>query len=271
MYYMKSIILFSVLIITITACNMQKVESQKMETINDTKTENRKPKADDSAKNFVLVELFTSEGCSSCPPADKVLSRLGSEQPVSGVEIVPLALHVDYWNYLGWKDEFSDAAYSRRQSGYAEHFNLNSSYTPQMVIDGQKEFVGSNFDTAVNAVKEAAKMKRGAVEMEIENGKLNINISDLPKHDTAYVLIVITEDDLQTNVKRGENSGRKLSHTGVVRELKLVGNVEAGKNEFQATADLNLQNGWKKDNLNVIVFVQGQDSKSIFAVGKTSF
>lgn len=264
---MKSIILFSILMLSVAACSAQKVESQKMET---TKIEDQRSNIKEH-KNYVLVELFTSEGCSSCPPADKVLSRLDSEQPVDNVEIVPLALHVDYWNYLGWKDEFSDAAYSRRQSGYAEHFNLDSSYTPQMVIDGQKEFVGSNFDTAVNAIKEAAKAKRGVVDMIIVNGKLNVDISDLPKHDTAYVLLFITEDNLQTNVKRGENSGRTLSHTGVVREMKLLGNIEAVKNNLSISADLSLQKGWRKENLNIIVFVQGQNSKKILAVGKTSF
>lgn len=250
--------------LSVAACSAQKVESQKAEK---PKIEDQKPKTENQ-KNYVLVELFTSEGCSSCPPADKVLSRLNSEQPVADVEIIPLALHVDYWNYLGWKDEFSDAAYSRRQSGYANHFKLDSNYTPQMVVDGNKQFVGSNFDRAVNAVKESAKTKRGAVEMAAEDDKLNVEISGLPKHDTSYVWLVITEDKLETNVRRGENSGRKLSHTGVVREMKLLGNVEAGKDEFQTTADLSFQKDWKKDNLNVIVFVQGQDSKSIFAVGK---
>ena len=258
------------MLLSVAACTMQKVESQKMET---TKTETEtakieKPKSDSIRKNFVLVELFTSEGCSSCPPADKVLSRLNSEQPVSDVEIIPLALHVDYWNYLGWKDEFSDAAYSHRQSGYANHFKQDSNYTPQMVVDGQKQFVGSNYNNAVNAIKEAAKNERGAVEITGENEKLNVEISGLPKHDASYVWLVITEDNLETNVKRGENSGRKLVHNGVVREMKLLGNVEAGKDAFSTSADLNFQKDWKKDNLNVIVFVQGQDSKSIFAVGK---
>ncbi len=264
MKYMKSIILFSILLLSVAACSAQKVESQKAEI---KKIEDQKSKVENQ-KNYVIVELFTSEGCSSCPPADKVLSRLNGEQPVADVEIIPLALHVDYWNYLGWKDEFSDSAYSRRQSGYADHFKQDSNYTPQMVVDGRTQFVGSNYNNAVNAVKEAAKTKRGAVEMTVENDKLNIEISDLPKHDTSYVWLVVTEDNLETNVKRGENSGRKLSHDGVVRQMKLLGNVEAGKNEFQTTADLILQKEWKKDNLNIIVFVQGQDSKNIFAVGK---
>ena len=268
MKYMKSIILFSVLLLSVAACSAQRVESQKAEKNEKTMTETEKPKTDSTAKNFVLVELFTSEGCSSCPPADKVLARLDSEQPVSDVEIVPLALHVDYWNYLGWKDEFSDASYSRRQSGYADRFKQDSVYTPQMVVNGETQFVGSNFDTAVNAVKSAAKAEKGAVEMTVENDKLNVNISGLPKHDASYVWLVVTEDDLQTNVRRGENSGKKLSHTGVVREMKLLGNVEAGKNEFTTTADLSIAKDWKKDNLNVIIFVQGQDSKNIFAVGK---
>ena len=257
---MKLSILLIALLFTFSACSAQQVESQKVE-VKQTKSKNQQ-------KNLVLVELFTSEGCSSCPPADKVLARLQNEQPLSNIEIVPLALHVDYWNYLGWKDEFSSNQYSQRQSGYAESFKLDSSYTPQMVIDGKTQFVGSNFETAVNAVKEAAKMKKATVEMALKNDQLKIEIAELPEHDTAYVWLAIAEDNLQTNVRRGENSGKKLNHAAVVREMQLLGNVESGKNNFSSTANLVIPAHWKKENLSLIVFVQGQNSKQIFALGK---
>lgn len=260
--------MFFALFISLTACSAQKVESQKNENEKVALTKDQKPKTKDQTKNYVLVELFTSEGCSSCPPADKVLARLEAEQPVEDVEIIPLALHVDYWNYLGWRDEFSSAAYSARQNGYADKFNLDAIYTPQMVVDGAKQFTGSQFETAVNSVKETAKIKKAAVEMSVEENNLKIEISDLPNHDAAYIWFVVTEDDLQTDVKRGENSGRKLPHTAVVREMKLLDTLAENAKTFSVKHNFALQTGWQKKNLNLIVFVQGQNSKQIYAVGK---
>lgn len=267
-FKMKLTALFFAVFLCLTACSAQKVESQKSEAQKETNAKDQKSKIEDHPKNFVLVELFTSEGCSSCPPADNVLARLEAEQPVENVEIVPLALHVDYWNYLGWRDGFSSAAYSARQNGYAEKFNLDSIYTPQMVVDGVKQFTGSQFETAVNSIKETAKTKKAGVEMAVEENNLKIEISDLPSHDTAYVWFVITEDNLQTDVKRGENSGRKLPHTAVVREMKLLDRLATDAKTFSVRHNFTLQPAWQKKNLNLIVFVQGENSKKIYAVGK---
>lgn len=262
---MKTFALLFIALNFLTSCTAQKVESEKAHT---KAVENRRTETENKTKSFVLIELFTSEGCSSCPPADKVLARLQNEQPVENVEIVPLALHVDYWNYLGWRDEFSSNAFSQRQSGYAEKFNLDSIYTPQMIVDGRKQFTGSQFDTAINSIKEAAQTKKSEVKLLSESGGLKIDISDLPAHDDSYVWLAVTEDDLQTDVRRGENSGKKLSHTGVVRDMKLLGNLTAGEANFTKTENLSLQPNWKKEKTNIVVFVQGQNSKTVFAVGK---
>lgn len=216
----------------------------------------------------VLVELFTSEGCSSCPPADRVLAQLEKDQSNADAEIITLALHVDYWNYLGWRDEFSSAAYSQRQNGYADKFKLESIYTPQMVVDGQTQFVGSNLGTARKAIGEAAKTGKAIVELVETNGRLNIKIADLPAHDDSYVWLAIAEDNLKISVKRGENGGRTLDHTSVVRDLKLVGSVNSTDKNFQTETAFQTQSNWKKDDLKIVVFVQGKDSKKIFGVNR---
>ena len=270
---MKLTTLLFAVFLSLTACATQKVESQKNEIQKneiqkEVKTEDSKPKTENQSKNYVLVELFTSEGGSSCPPADKVLARLAAEQPVENVEIIPLALHVDYWNYLGWRDEFSSADYSARQNGYSEKFKLDAIYTPQMVVDGAKQFTGSQFETAVNSVKDSAKSKKGGVEMSINDTNLKVEIADLPDHDAAYVWFVITEDNLETNVKRGENSGKKLPHTAVVREMKLLDTLAENAKSFSVNQKFTLQTGWEKKNLNLIVFVQGENSKKYFCCRK---
>ena len=264
---MKLTVIIFAMFLILTACSAQRVESQKAETQPQTETE-EKTLPGDRSKNYVLVELFTSEGCSSCPAADAVLARLQKDQPVENVEIIPLALHVDYWNYLGWKDEFSSAEYSARQNGYAEKFKIDSIYTPQMVVDGQKQFVGSQFDTAVNSVKESARNKKADVKISIENDSVKIGAADLPNHEASYLWFIIAEDNLQTDVRRGENSGRKLPHTAVVREMKLLDTLAENAKNFSATQALKLQPNWKKENLSLIVFAQGKDSKKIFAIGK---
>ena len=220
------------------------------------------------AKTPVLVELFTSEGCSSCPPADRVLSQLENEQSNSEAEIITLALHVDYWNYLGWKDEFSQKQFSERQSGYAQRFKLDSSYTPQMIVDGQTQFVGSNHETVQKAISDSAKNTKANIEISKTNEKLNVKIIDAPTHDDSYVWLAIAEDDLKTNVQRGENGGKTLEHVSVVREMKLLGVLAAADKSFESETALQFNSVWKKENLKFVVFMQGKDSKKVFGVRK---
>ena len=265
---MKQIFIFAVVIMTFsfTGCSMQN-DTAIAQTAPTKQNQSSKP-AETRGKTPVLVELFTSEGCSSCPPADRVLSQLEKEQTNADAEIITLALHVDYWNYLGWKDEFSSKSYSERQSGYADKFKLDSIYTPQMVVDGQTQFVGSNLGTAQKAISDQAKNKKAAIEISNTDDKLKVKISDAPPHDDSYVWLAIAEDDLKTNVRRGENGGRTLDHVSVVREMKLLGNLASADKNFEAETALQFNSAWKKDNLKFVVFVQGKDSKKIFGVKK---
>lgn len=255
----------------ILACSLQNrtvaADAPQMETekANTSNAKNKPP---------VLVELFTSEGCSDCPPADGVLARLENEQPNRDAEVITLALHVGYWNRLGWKDEFSSSLYSERQNGYADRFKLDSIYTPQMVVDGQREFVGSNFTAAQTAISEAAKNKKAIIEIlngaDAKNPNVKIKISDLPARENSYVWLAIAEDNLQTNVERGENRGKTLSHTSVVREMRLVGEIGANDKTFETEAAPQFQPTWNKKNLKFVVFVQGKETKKIYGVNKKS-
>ncbi|HEX6125164.1 MAG TPA: DUF1223 domain-containing protein [Pyrinomonadaceae bacterium] len=217
----------------------------------------------------VLVELFTSEGCSSCPPADRNLAFLESQQPVAKAEIITLAFHVDYWDRLGWKDRFSSPLYSRRQEIYSQVFKLNSNYTPQMVVDGRAEFVGSDSGRASKEVQNAVDSAKARIEISAQEGRLTVKVVGVPRHMDATVYAAIAEDGIRTRVERGENSGKTLEHVSVVRELKTLGMLPADKNEFDAAADLPTPADSKPDNLKVVVFVQENQGRKIIGVGKT--
>jgi len=230
-----------------------------------------------STSTPVIVELFTSEGCSSCPPADELLSRLDKEQSIPGANIIALSQHVDYWNQLGWRDPFSSAQFSARQSSYAEAFARNGVYTPQMVVDGRLEFVGSNVTKALEAITQSASLPKARVQIELApNGETRqsgtvqfaVRIEDIPAigaGDTAEVLLAITESDLSSSVARGENAGRNLRHTTVVRQLTTIGSISETKDQasFTAAPVVNIANSWRRDKLRAVVIVQGRASRHV--------
>jgi hypothetical protein len=200
----------------------------------------------------VVVELFTSEGCSDCPPADALLLELQQKQPVAGVQIIPLELHVDYWNELGWPDRFSSAAITARQQEYGRRFGLRSVYTPQMVVDGQDEFVGSDSRVALQKIAGAARGNKVNVALKRDGDTVQVEISGGAA--AGDVLLAVTEDGLASSVGAGENSGRQLHHTAVVRDLQLLGAARDG--HFSARPALKLKPEWRRQNLRAVVFVQ---------------
>ncbi|HEX9000291.1 MAG TPA: DUF1223 domain-containing protein [Blastocatellia bacterium] len=233
------------------------------------------PESVDGKRTPVIVELFTSEGCSSCPPADVVLAQLEKAQPIAGAEVIALSEHVDYWNYIGWSDPFSSAAFSARQQAYAPVFNNDGVYTPQMVVDGQAEFIGSNSSKAQAAITRAAKFPKGEVKIAFAQNasandaqaiKLKITVETLPavtSGDVAEVLLAITESNLSSQVARGENSGRKLGHTAVVRELRSLGQVTISSKPFESETTAMLNKEWKRGELRAVAFVQERTHKRI--------
>jgi len=176
----------------------------------------------------VVVELFTSEGCSSCPPADLLLSHLQQSQPVPGVQIISLSEHVDYWNQLGWPDPFSSAGLTERQRQYAAVLRGDGVYTPQMVVDGKIGFVGSDSQKALRAIAEAARAPKTGIDLRCGGNPstLSVRINSGPDAD-ADVALAIAENGLESNVTRGENRGRLMAHSGVTRRVARVGDWRA--------------------------------------------
>lgn len=219
----------------------------------------------------VIIELFTSEGCSSCPPADELLKRLAQTQPVAGVEIIALEQHVDYWNRLGWTDPFSAPQFSARQGEYADAFARDGVYTPQMIVDGQTEFPGGNQTKARATIAHAAETPKADITLTRASAApaagvpLSVRVDKLPSlsaDDTAEVLLAITEDNLRTAVPSGENAGHTLAHASVVRSLSVLGQFNPrGGTAFTAQPVVALGAKWQRKNLRAVVFVQEHNSR----------
>ena len=229
------------------------------------------------ARRAVVVELFTSEGCSSCPPADALLARLDQTQPVEGAEVIALALHVDYWNHLGWADPFSSRRFSERQGEYAAAFGNQDVYTPQMVVDGVREFNGGNASLAQEAIARAAREPKGEVLITRAPSqaegfvRVSAQVNNFPKPtagEAADVILAVTESGLATDVARGENTGRRLAHVGVVRSLKNLGGLpEPPGTSFKAETEVPVEKAWRRENLRAVVFAQERRTRRVLAAG----
>ena len=230
------------------------------------------------ARSSVVVELFTSEGCSSCPPADALLARLAEQKLGENIQVIALEEHVDYWDEQGWTDPFSSRDWTSRQYVYAAALGNGNPYTPQMVVDGRVEFVGSHGQKALKSVLEAAgkakvpvtvaqgnPSKAGAENLSVTVGKL----AETTKGDTAEVWLAITETGLHSAVTRGENAGQDLHHAAVVRTMRKIGNANAeGESSFAGDVNVALRAEWKRENLRAAVFVQEKKSRRILGAAE---
>jgi hypothetical protein len=229
----------------------------------------------------VLVELFTSEGCSSCPPADALLQQLDRSQPVAGAQLIVLSEHVDYWNHIGWTDPYSSRFFSDRQNSYSGRFGLSSVYTPQMVVDGTTEFVGNDSRQATLAVQKALALPKLPVRISnisLESPKVlrvHVEAGALPeasKAPKADVYVVVALNHAESQVLRGENGGRRLTHVGVVQSLTKIGSLAPGKGFAQ---DAQVKVDSKTDltnldmtNLRVIAFVQQAGQRQVLGAAQ---
>ncbi|MEO5685085.1 MAG: DUF1223 domain-containing protein [Chitinophagaceae bacterium] len=209
-----------------------------------------------AVKGFALVELFTSEGCSSCPPADDAVAALAKEYP-SGVFV--LSYHVDYWNYLGWKDPFSSADYSSRQQQYAAVFDLNSIYTPQVIVNGKTQFTGSDKSRLYNVVDKALNEKNTAsIELSAAaTAAKEVQVNYKTNADkNMLVRVALVQLQASNAIKRGENRGLQLKHIDVVRSFKTAGS-NAGSISFT------FPEGLTAKDCKVILFVQNATNMHI--------
>lgn len=226
----------------------------------------------------VVVELFTSEGCSSCPPADALLARLDGAQLKGNVQLIALEEHVDYWNDGGWVDPFSSREWTSRQYDYAATLKNGNPYTPQMVVDGTIEFVGNHPDKAHDAILKAASKTKTTATLTLGSatgtGKENISVKvgkleGTTQGDTAEVWLAITETGLHSSVTRGENAGEELHHAAIVRSMRKIGEARGdGDTSFAGNASVPLKKEWKHENLRAVLFVQEKKSRRILGAAE---
>ena len=229
-----------------------------------------------SARRPVLVELFTSEGCSSCPPADALLLRLEKEQPVQGAEVIALEEHVDYWNQDGWMDPFSSAEWTQRQQEYVARSRENP-YTPQMIVDGQSQFVGSGERQAREAIQRAAQQPKAEIALRAQKAsddrtqRVDLRVDRIGELNggTAIVWLAVTEKSLESAVKADENAGRDLRHASVLRLLRKIGTADAKSSPFSSTQQLKLKPAWNVENLQIVAFIQDTRTWRILGVAAT--
>ena len=221
----------------------------------------------------VLVELFTSEGCSDCPPADALLERLDRSQPVRNADLIVLSEHVDYWDDIGWRDPYSSHEFSIRQGDYARRFRLEGPYTPQMVVDGDMELVGSDERRAIHVIENSVKSEKIPVVLSSihreGNNKLAVHVetnlfASPGRRTPAQVLIALADNSDQSNVRGGENSGRILKHVAVVRNLTSVGSIDVG-GTFSKDVIVNAGNA-DQHNLRIVAIVQEMNQGRVLGV-----
>lgn len=220
-------------------------------------------RAPDAPASPVLVELFTSEGCSSCPPADALLQQMDAAQPVPGAQLIVLSEHVDYWDHDGWKDPYSSALLTDRQSGYVRALGLNTPYTPQIIVDGGSELRANGTEQVIQILQKAAAAPKVPVRissLSIEGKspallRARIEVDGTSEKHNADIYVAVALDHTESQVLRGENTGRHLAHVAVVQEITKIGKLEKHKS-FGQDFQVKLKPGTDPMNIRIIAFVQ---------------
>ena len=222
-----------------------------------------RPGDDKTSASPILVELFTSEGCSSCPPADEFVQKLDTLQPVAGAQLIVLSEHVDYWDHDGWKDPNSSPGLTERQSGYVRMMGLSTAYTPQIIVDGSIEVKLGDSQRVEKVFQQAlasAKVPIHISGVELDRGNpdlLHAHVDAQPtalKH-SADLYLALALDHVESQVLRGENGGRHLTHVAVVQQITKIGKL--GKTgDFSQDVQVKTKVAIPMDNLRVVAFAQ---------------
>ena len=232
------------------------------------------PGEGERSEELLILELFTSQGCSSCPPAESVLSKIAGDSRYA-TSIVPLAFHVDYWDHLGWQDPFSSTEWTERQASYREAFGGATLYTPQIVIHGQHELVGSNENGIKRSINHLLKKQAKSpldisinqIDLGVNRIKLNVLVTKQdPLVESALLLMSAIYENIEvTKVKSGENAGRTLSNNFVVRTLNMDPIIFGeGEDEAQFQVSLLLESDWQAENLGIVSWIQDARSMKIY-------
>jgi hypothetical protein len=223
--------------------------------------------AQPSSDPFVVIELFTSEGCSSCPPADRILNEIALEARQKKMHVYPLSMHVDYWDYLGWRDPFSDQKFSLRQERYAQAFGHKGVYTPEVVVNGQYGFGGYDRNRLNQHIGEFLKTPAPAsigLELTVLNSRAKLRYK-AHVNGPSVINVALVERDVKIKVERGENAGSVLAHENVVRDFRVLD--AAGQGELE----MDLPRDFQPARFSVIAYVQEKESLKVSAAGAADF
>ena len=224
----------------------------------------------------VVVELFTSEGCSSCPPADALLLEIDGKQTKDGRTIIGISEHVTYWNHLGWSDPFSNDEYTQRQDEYGRRFHLDSVYTPQMVIDGEDQFVGSDRQGLERELNKLRKRQSIATKINavVPRGNVvtvNFSLAGTLPSEGAELIAVVADDEARSSVTRGENSGRVLTHVAVARSMTRIAVKRLSEDQVLEVSIPGSSVTSRTQGRRLILFVQAKGQGHIFGADEKSF
>ena len=223
-----------------------------------------------AANSFVVLELFTSQGCSSCPSADEQIRKITNMARDKNLPIFTMSFHVDYWDHLGWKDCYSDQKFTARQYQYGRVFAKRNIYTPQMVVNGVHEFVGSDGAECERLIAASLKEKqvRGiefSVNYSISEYELNISY-DVEENFNGYVNIALVQNESEISIKNGENSGRNITYSNIVRSFQQIDCREKSNGEIQ----IDIPKDLTADNFSITVYLQNKIDMKIIGAKKAA-